>query len=110
MLVTLLKSKILRAKVTASNLSYQGSLGIDSAWMDKVGLLSHEKILVGNLNSGQRFETYAMPCPDGSGAIEMNGAAARMGQVGDLLVILAFAQVESSETGSWEPKILVLDE
>ena len=110
MQVLLLKSKILRAKVTEAKLDYQGSLGIDSAWMDEVGLLQYEKILVGNLNTGERFETYAIPCPADSGAIELNGAAARLGKAGDLLVILSFAQVDVSESQSWEPRILVMGE
>ncbi|MDE0821970.1 MAG: aspartate 1-decarboxylase [Opitutales bacterium] len=109
MQVTLLKSKILRAKVTDANLDYQGSLGIDSVWMDEVGLLPYEKILVGNLNSGDRFETYAIPCDADSGSINLNGAAARLGEVGDLLVIMAFAEVDASETAGWEPKILILN-
>ena len=108
MLVTLLKSKILRAKVTDSNLHYEGSLGIDSAWMEEVGLFPYEKILVGNINTGDRFETYAIPRDAGSRAIELNGAAARLGEKGDLLVILAFAQAEASEASGWKPKVLVM--
>ncbi|MBT3469498.1 MAG: aspartate 1-decarboxylase [Opitutae bacterium] len=109
MQVTLLKSKILRAKVTDANIDYQGSLGIDSVWMDEVGLLPYEKILVGNLNSGDRFETYVIPCAADSGSINLNGAAARLGEVGDLLVIMSFAEVDASEAEGWEPKILILN-
>ena len=108
MQVTVLKSKILRAKVTESKLDYQGSLGIDSAWMEKVGFLPYEKILVGNLNNGDRFETYVIPCANGSEAIELNGAAARLGLVGDLLVIMSFAQIDASAAQNWKPKVLVL--
>lgn len=109
MQVTVLKSKILRAEVTEAQLDYQGSLGIDSGWMAQVGLLPFEKILVGNLNNGERFETYAIPCDAGSGAIELNGAAARLGVVGDLLVIMSFAQVDAAEAQGWEPKVLVMN-
>ncbi len=110
MLVTLLKSKILRAKVSDSNLHYEGSLGMDRALMDEVGIYPYEKILVGNLNTGDRFETYAIERDAGSGAIELNGAVARLGEVGDLLVILSFAQVEESEVANWKPKVLVMKE
>ena len=110
MLVSLLKSKILRARVSDSNLHYQGSLGIDRNWMEAVGLYPYEKILVGNLNTGDRFETYAIEREAGSGAIELNGAVARLGEVGDLLVILSFAQVDESEIANWKPKILVMQE
>ena len=110
MLVTLLKSKILRAKVTDSNLHYEGSLGMDKAWMEEVGLFPYEKILVGNINTGDRFETYAIPRDAGSQAIELNGAAARLGEVGDLLVILSFAQVEDSQAADWTPKVMVMKE
>jgi aspartate 1-decarboxylase len=110
MLVTLLKSKILRAKVSDSNLHYEGSLGIDRDLMNAVGLLPYEKILVGNLNTGDRFETYAIEREAGSGAMELNGAVARLGEVGDLLVILSFAQVDESEVSNWKPKVLVLKE
>ena len=108
MQVTVLKSKILRAKVTESKLDYQGSLGIDSVWMEEVGFLPYEKILVGNLNNGDRFETYVIPCANGSEAIELNGAAARLGLVGDLLVIMSFAQIDASAAQNWKPKVLVL--
>lgn len=110
MQVNLLKSKILRAEVTDCSLHYEGSLAIDSELMDKVDLLSYEKILVGNINTGGRFETYAIPAPEGSKTIALNGAAARLGAVGDLLVIIAFAQVDAEEAHDWKPKILVLDE
>ena len=108
MQVTVMKSKILRAKVTESKLDYQGSLGIDSAWMEEVGFLPYEKILVGNLSNGDRFETYVIPCANGSEAIELNGAAARLGLVGDLLVIMSFAQIDASAAQNWKPKVLVL--
>ena len=110
MQLTVLKSKILRAKVTEAQLDYQGSLGIDSAWMAEVGLLPYEKILVGNLNNGERFETYAIPCDAGGGSIELNGAAARLGVPGDLLVIMSFAQVDATEAEGWSPKVLVMKE
>jgi aspartate 1-decarboxylase len=108
MQVTLLKSKLLRAEVTDSALHYEGSLAIDSALMEQVGLVPYEKILVANIANGERLETYAIEAPKGSHTISLNGAAAHKGQVGDLLVIMSFAQLEAEEAKAWKPKVLVL--
>jgi len=108
MRIHLLKSKILRAKATDAQLHYEGSLEIDAALMEKVGLLQYEKILVGNITNGKRFETYAIPASPGSGIISLNGAAAHKGEVGDLLVILSFAEVEAEKASSWKPKTITL--
>ena len=108
MQVTLLKSKLLRAEVTDRALHYEGSLAIDSALMKQVGLVPYEKILVANIANGERLETYAIEAPKGSHTISLNGAAAHKGQVGDLLVIMSFAQIEEAEVRSWKPKVLVL--
>ncbi len=110
MKVSLLKSKLLRVEVTDSSLNYEGSLGIDTDLMDRVGLLPYEKILVANINSGDRFETYAIAAPAGSKTIALNGAAARMGQIGDLLVVLSFAQFSTEEAKEWKPKTITLAE
>ncbi len=104
----LLKSKIHRAEVTDSSLNYEGSLGIDAEFMEMVGLLPFEKILVGNLANGARFETYAIPAPAGSKKFSLNGATARLGKVGDLLTIMAFCHVAAAEAESWTPRVLVL--
>ena len=108
MQVTLLKSKLLRAEVTDRAIHYEGSLAIDSALMEQVGLLPYEKILVANIANGERFETYAIEAPKGSHTISLNGAAAHKGELGDLLVIMSFAQFEEDEAKSWKPKVLVL--
>ena len=108
MQVTLLKSKLLRAEVTDRALHYEGSLAIDSALMKQIGLIPYEKILVANIANGERLETYAIEAPKGSHTISLNGAAAHKGQVGDLLVIMSFAQFEEAEVRSWKPKVLVL--
>lgn len=108
MQVTLLKSKLLRAEVTDSALHYEGSLAIDASLMKQVGLVPYEKILVSNIANGERFETYAIEAPAGSSTISLNGAAARKGEIGDLLVIMAFAQFASQEADKWRPKVLVL--
>ena len=108
MQVTLLKSKLLRAEVTDRALHYEGSLAIDSALMEQVGLLPYEKILVANIANGERFETYAIEAPKGSHTISLNGAAAHKGELGDLLVIMSFAQFDEAEAKAWKPKVLVL--
>lgn len=108
MLLNLLKSKILRACVTETRLDYEGSLAIDENFMDAVGLLQYEKILVGNIANGKRFETYAIPAPRGSKMISLRGAAAHLGAVGDLLVIMSFAQVDEKEVSSFKPKTITL--
>lgn len=106
----LLKSKIHRAEVTDASLNYEGSLAIDAEFMAAVGLLPNERILVGNLNNGQRFETYAIAAPAGSKTISLNGATAHLGKRGDRLTIMAFALVEKREAAGWQPRVLVLGE
>ena len=108
MQVTLLKSKLLRAEVTDRALHYEGSLAMDSELMKQVGLIPYEKILVANIANGERLETYAIEAPKGSHTISLNGAAAHKGKIGDLLVIMSFAQFEEVEARSWKPKVLVL--
>lgn len=110
MQVKLLKSKIHRATVTDSSLEYQGSLGIDTDFMEKVGFYPYEKILVANIANGQRFETYVIPAPAGSKTICLNGAAARLGEVGDRLVIMTFGIMSEEEAKQWKPKVIVLDD
>lgn len=106
--ITLLKSKLLRAEVTDSSLHYEGSLAIDASLMEQVNLVPYEKILVANIANGERFETYAIKAPAGTCTISLNGAAARKGQIGDLLVVMSFAQFEAEEAAKWRPKVLVL--
>jgi aspartate 1-decarboxylase len=108
MQINLLKSKLLRAEVTDSALHYEGSLAIDSGLMEAVGIRSYEKILVANIANGERLETYAIEAPKGSHIISLNGAAAHKGKVGDLLVIMSFAQVDAEAAKDWKPKVLVL--
>ena len=108
MQLNLLKSKIHRAEVTDTSLNYEGSLAIDADFMDLVGLQTYERILVGNLNNGERFETYAIAAPAGSKTISLNGATAHLGKRGDLLTIMAYASVDEHAAASWQPKVLVL--
>lgn len=108
MLVHLLKSKIHRAAITAGSVDYEGSLTIDLDLMDRVGLQPYERILCSNMANAQRFETYAIPGPRGSRAIELNGAAALLGKVGDRLTIMSYTMVEADEARDWQPRVIVL--
>ncbi len=110
MLVQVLKSKILRAETTDARIDYEGSLAIDEDLMDKVGMLCYEKILVGNINNGERFETYAIPAPRGSKTFSIRGAAAHLGNPGDLLVIMSFAMVDDAEAKNFKPRTITLAE
>jgi aspartate 1-decarboxylase len=110
MQIHILKSKIHRAQVTNANVEYEGSLTIDLNLMDKAGLQSFERILCSNMANGERFETYAIPGPRGSGAIVLNGAAAHLGKAGDRLTIMSFAVMGAEEAAAWKPRVLVLGE
>jgi len=110
MLTCLLKSKIHRAKVTAASIDYEGSLTIAADLAERVGLRAYERILVGNLANGERFETYVIHGPPGSGAIELNGATAHLGTPGDRLTIMAFAWLDEAEAKRHKPSVIVLDE
>jgi len=107
--VTILKSKIHRAAVTGVDVGYEGSIVIDSILMDEVGLRRFEKVLVANLNNGNRFETYVIEGDPGAGDIKLNGATARLGEIGDRLTIFAFAVVPEAEATGFEPRIVQLD-
>jgi aspartate 1-decarboxylase len=108
MQIHLLKSKIHRACVTAADVNYEGSLGMDQDFMDRVGLLPYERILCGNLTNGHRFETYAIPAKRGSRAIIMNGAVAHLGKKGDRITIMSFAEVDRKKAKKWQPAVMVL--
>ncbi len=110
MQIHLLKSKIHRAQVTGSDLNYEGSLTIAQDLMEKAALRPYERVLCSNLANGERFETYAIVGPSGSGAIILNGAAAHLGQMGDRLTIMSFAVVEDGEARGWKPRVIVLGE
>jgi len=108
--VTILKSKIHQATVTGVDMSYEGSIVVDVDLMDEVGLHPYEKVLVANLNTGDRFETYVIEGKSGSGAIELNGATARLGQVGDQIIIFSFATMPEAEANNFRPRIVQLGE
>ena len=108
--VTLLRAKLHRIRVTEACRDYVGSLTLDEDLMDAVGIFNYERILVANVENGERFETYAIKGPRGSGVCCLNGAAAHKGKIGDLLIVMAWAQVPEEEASAFQPKIGVLDE
>ncbi|NIM03943.1 aspartate 1-decarboxylase [bacterium] len=110
MLRMMCKSKIQKATVTETNLEYEGSIAIDKKIMAEADILPYEIVLVVNLNTGARFETYAIPAANNSGVIGLQGGAARLGAVGDKLIIIAYEFVEEEKAKVYKPKIVFLDE
>ena len=110
MLIAVCKSKIHRATVTEANLNYEGSITIDKKIMEPAGILAYEKVQVVNLNNGARFDTYVIAGKANSGIICLNGPAARLGQVGDKVIIISYGLMEEKEAKSFKPKLIYLDE
>ncbi len=110
MLLTMLKSKIHRATVTQADLNYVGSLTLDPDLLDAADILVHEKVQVLNVNTGARFETYAIEGKRGSGVCCLNGPAARQGQPGDIVIVLTYAQMEREAAKAYHPKNVHVDE
>ena len=108
--ITVLKSKIHKGTVTGVDVSYEGSIVIDPVLMEEVGLRPYEKVLVANLNTGDRFETYTISGERGAGSIELNGATARLGQIGDRIIVFAFASIPAERADDFPPRIVQLDE
>ena len=110
MQMTILKSKIHRAAVTGASLHYEGSMTISEDLAEMVGLLPYERILVGNMGNGERFETYVIYGQRGAGVIELNGATAHLGKVGDRVTIMNFGQYTPEEAAAHKPRIVRLNE
>jgi aspartate 1-decarboxylase len=106
----MLKTKIHRATVTESDVAYEGSLTVDRDLMDAAGIEPFEQIGVYNINNGERFETYVIEGERGTGVIGLNGAAARKGLVGDLIIVASYAAVTEDELDGYKPTILLMDE
>ena len=106
----LMKSKIHRATITSADLHYEGSLTVDQDLLDAADLVEFEDVQVVNVNNGQRFNTYVIPGPRGSGVIQLNGAAARLGLPGDLVIIIAYGVVDEAEVKRFAPQIVFVDE
>jgi aspartate 1-decarboxylase len=109
MQLTLLKGKIHRATVTQCDLHYEGSISVDSTLLERSGILPYEQVDVLDINNGRRFTTYTIPAPAGSGTIGVNGAAARLAQKGDLVIIVAYARMDEAEAKSFTPRVLLVD-
>lgn len=110
MFVTLMKSKIHRARVSEANLNYVGSITIDEDLMDAADILKNEKVQIVNNNNGNRFETYVIPGERGSGMICLNGAAARLVHPGDIVIIITYGLFDRKEAKEFVPKIIFVDE
>jgi aspartate 1-decarboxylase len=106
----MMKSKLHRATVTEANLEYVGSITIDRDLMDAADLLPNEKVQVVDNNNGARLETYVIEGPRGSGVICLNGAAARLVQPGDNVIIISYAELEDAEARAWDPTVVFVDE
>ncbi|RJE90837.1 aspartate 1-decarboxylase [Paenibacillus sp. 1011MAR3C5] len=104
------KSKIHRAVVTEANLNYVGSITIDQDILDASNILENEKVQIVNINNGARLETYVITGPRGSGMICLNGAAARLVQPGDRVIIISYAMMEESVARTYRPHVVIMDE
>lgn len=107
---TLLSGKIHSCTITDANLQYMGSISIDQTLLAAANICTYEQVQVVNVNNGHRFTTYAIAAPAGSGAIELNGAAARLGAKGDRLIIMTYAQFSSAETSHHCPQVVLVDD
>lgn len=105
----LMKSKIHRATITSADLHYEGSLTLDTDLMAAADLVEHEEIHVVNVNNGARFTTYVIPGPAGSGVVQLNGAAARLGMPGDLAILIAYANYDEAEVAAHHPAVVFVD-
>lgn len=110
MLLTVLKAKIHRARVTQTELEYEGSCAIDSHLLEATGIRAFEQIQIYNVNNGERFTTYAICAKPGSGIISINGAAAHKASVGDKIIICAYAGLDEKELAAFKPSLCYVDE
>lgn len=107
---TLVRGKIHRATVTAADLHYVGSITIDSTLLEAANIVPFERVQVVDVNNGNRLETYAIAGDAGSGVIQLNGAAAHLVDVGDLVIIMSYAQVEEPLPADWQPRVVLVNE
>ncbi len=107
---SLLLAKIHSCTITASNLNYMGSISIDETLLDAAGILPYEQVQVVNIANGERFITYAIAAPRQSGAIELNGAAARLGMKGDRIIIMTYGQFTPEELKNHSPTVVLVDD
>ena len=109
MIIQVLKSKIHRVKVTQAELNYVGSITIDEDLMDAANIIANEKVQIVNNNNGARFETYVIKGERGSGTVCLNGATARLAQVGDIVIIMSYGYMEMDEARTYEPVAIFPD-
>ncbi|MBO8154980.1 MAG: aspartate 1-decarboxylase [Bacillaceae bacterium] len=107
---TMMNAKIHRARVTEANLNYVGSVTIDEYILEQVGILPHEKVQIVNNNNGARLETYVIPGERHSGVVCLNGAAARLVQEGDIVIIISYATLSEEELANHQPKVAIMNE
>ena len=110
MTITMLKSKIHRATVTQAELDYVGSITVDIALLEQAGIFEYEKVQIVDVNNGARFETYTIAGERGSGVMCLNGAAARMVQTGDKIILMTYTQVTPEEVKELRPTVLFVDD
>lgn len=110
MQLTMMKAKLHRAAVTQADLHYEGSISIDADLLQAAGILVHEQVDVLNINNGQRFTTYAIAAPRGSKTFGINGAAARLAQPGDRIIVVSYAAMDAEAARAFEPTVVLLDE
>tara|TARA_R110002153_G_scaffold56378_20_gene155932 strand:- start:5305 stop:5709 length:405 start_codon:yes stop_codon:yes gene_type:complete len=110
MRLTMMKCKLHRATVTQADLHYEGSISIDRDLLEAAGILPHEQVDVLNINNGERFTTYAIEAPRGSRVFGINGAAARLAQIGDRIIVVAYADMDEAEARQHDPVVVLFDE
>ncbi|MFQ5460512.1 MAG: aspartate 1-decarboxylase [Anaerolineae bacterium] len=110
MMRSLLNGKIHRARVTTAEVDYEGSISLDRDLMAAAGLVENERVQVVDVTNGARLETYAIPAPAGSGTVQMNGAAAHLVEVGDLIIVMSWALVGDQEARDWHPTVVLVDD
>ena len=110
MILTLLKAKLHRARVTQCDLHYEGSISIDADLLERSGILPNEQVDVLNISNGARFTTYAIQAPRGSRMFAINGAAARLAQLGDPIIVIAYCQMPAQEARNYKPSVVLLSQ
>jgi aspartate 1-decarboxylase len=109
MLRCMLRAKIHNATVTEADIKYEGSLTVDESLLAETGIMPYEQVQISNLNNGERFETYVIPGPSGSGVICLNGPTDRKGEVGDKIIVFTYCYIQEEDMKEHSPKIILLD-
>jgi aspartate 1-decarboxylase len=107
---TILGGKIHRVVVTNADVDYNGSISLDENLMDAAGILAHERVQVVDVTNGARLETYAIPAARDSGLVQLNGAAAHLVSVGDIVIVMSYLQLDDDEARGWQPRVVLVDE